>query len=351
MTPTGQSSAWQGDAAQQLIVYGNGHSGAPARDTKGLGKGQGADGGPPLGRGCGGPAKVGGQQPHATGAGATSPTAEKHGTLAPLCDRLGEGKQAEARRRAAEALRRRPKEATESVQVRLNKAHWKMRGVNRKPEAAHEKHDSLRCQLAEQKTEVPKDKCHTTQCKLSLKDIMDRNRLAKVFNTSACDLFKCDGLNLNEDHNVAIESRAQQLKKGLSPMAGALFADAKQKMDELRQTHAAHLKRPAAKRHRNDDDEEAETQAGGCTPPAATQPSAGAAATERPAPATPAAAGHPAPVSPGAAAGAKVEGMDVPLQPGASAAAPTGTEANGGDPTAAPSSGSAHERADRIAGA
>eukprot|EP00959_Pyramimonas_sp_CCMP1952_P021585 454986-Pyramimonas_sp.AAC.1 len=71
--------------------------------------------------------------------------------MAALHDKLGEGKQAESCRRAAKAPTA-PKEAPESVQARLNKASWKMRGANKKLESALEKHEALERQLGEQKT-------------------------------------------------------------------------------------------------------------------------------------------------------------------------------------------------------
>ncbi|CAK0902566.1 unnamed protein product, partial [Prorocentrum cordatum] len=230
-----------------------------------------------------------------------------------------------------------------SIQIRLHKDNWKARGANQKLEAALEKHDTLLRQLDE----------HTPAVLELRSDLVtaeaEHNSLAQcmlesqeIFDISACDLFKCDGLNLDEEDNMEIEPRVQQFKKG------SLFSDAKQKVGELKQTRAARLKRLAAKRRRANDDE-AEMHGGGGAPPAARRPGAGAAAAKRPASASPAAAERPVPATPAAAAGGKFAGKGAPLQPGADAAAATGSEATSGDPPAAPSSGTARERADRIA--
>eukprot|EP00959_Pyramimonas_sp_CCMP1952_P164960 3448172-Pyramimonas_sp.AAC.1 len=73
--------------------------------------------------------------------------------MAAFCDKLGDRKQAESHRRAAKAFTA-PEEVPQPVQIRLNKAHWKVQGVDEKLKAALEKHDALQRQLNEQKTAV-----------------------------------------------------------------------------------------------------------------------------------------------------------------------------------------------------
>ncbi|CAK0857262.1 unnamed protein product, partial [Prorocentrum cordatum] len=145
-------------------------------------------------------------------------------------------------------------------------AHWKVEGIKKRMVVAVGKHDELETQFAAQRSMVVGLRqglidaenehkalvqclvqeqagpaaCSSPVCKLSLEDVMDQERLSQVFDIKVCDLFKCDDFDLDEEDCLEIESRVKQLKKGLSTMAGSLFSEAKQKVDELRAAHRAH---------------------------------------------------------------------------------------------------------------
>ncbi|CAK0877041.1 unnamed protein product, partial [Prorocentrum cordatum] len=263
------TSAWSGDAARQLFGYGQLNGGA----AWGKGRGGGEAEQQQKGTGGGYP-KGGGQQPVPAGAAAAKFTAAEYETMAGFAERMGDSAGAAAHRRAAKALTA-PKQAEEAIQVRLNRAHWKVHGINKRLESAVEKYEQYEAQLNNQKTVVLELHAELTNAEgehatllqdlvesqeaakqpptsavqLALEDIMDQERLAKVFDISVSDLFRCDGVELDEADTIEIESRVQQLKAGLTAMAGTLFAEAKQKVDGLKSAHAQHIKRWRQARH------------------------------------------------------------------------------------------------------
>ena len=197
--------------------------------------------------------------------------------MATLCEKLGNKQEAESHRRAARALTA-PAAPPESVQVRLNKAHWKVQGINKRVETAVSKRDALQSQLNEQKTwvidlrkelieaeeehkalvhclvqeqSVPPAADAAPRCKLSLEDsVSPRSSILWFATYSNARAWA----SMKRTISKSSESRVQQFQKGLSTMAGSLFSEAKQKMDELKAAHQAHVKRLAAKRRRTDED-------------------------------------------------------------------------------------------------
>ncbi|CAK0792866.1 unnamed protein product, partial [Prorocentrum cordatum] len=182
-------------------------------------------------------------------------TAEEYEQLAMLCEKLGDKAGAMAHRVAAKVLTE-PKSVTESTQVQLNKAHQRAKGIERKLVQAVGKYNALEQQLAAQRDVVVQLRAELAEAEKQHKQLVqklhsplpqeasvprmpadilfDEWKLSSFFDIDFGNLVKLDGRDLSSEDQTELDSRAQQLKTGVSSLAKDPSSQAKAKVAAIK---------------------------------------------------------------------------------------------------------------------
>ncbi|CAK0837860.1 unnamed protein product, partial [Prorocentrum cordatum] len=221
---------------------------------------------------------------------------EEYQQMATFCEKLGDLEGAKRARVAAQALAPRPQHH-EPLQVQLSRAHGHARSVEKKLEAAVLKFESIEEQLEAQKSHVlslreelaAAEKQHSAlfhrlhseyvdgpsaeRAKLTIDDMLDDTKLEAWLDLSAESLFHMGELEfeLSESDKQELQSRATQLREGITAMAANLFKESKSKVEAIKVEHQAHLQRL-----KDENEKKRKTNAGAAvTVPAASGPVVG----------------------------------------------------------------------------